>query len=213
MVFKEKFNGKLQNRTLVYVDEISLTDKSSHDRVKAVVNGDLEIEKKGEDAVTSKNFASFYITSNHLDAIRIGPEDRRYSVIQLTETKLLETPLRSVINSEILNPVNLNNLAKYLYGRKVTHDMLKPFRSQRFDEMLSAGLNFWEEWFLEEFLPPYKGKADIDMGFAQTEIENSGKLKYAPSRRKIEALQKRFPTRFLIIRGGSDRAKRKIRVL
>lgn len=212
-VFKEKFNGKLQNKTLVYIDEVALENNASHDRIKAVVNEELEIEKKGEDAITSRNYASFYITSNRMDAVRIGPEDRRYSIIQLTETKLKDTELRNLITSEILNAGNLDALARYLYFRKVTYDMLKPFRSQRFEEMLAAGLSQWEEWFLEEFLPTYKSGELIDMGFVQKEIKDKAGLLAAPSRRKIEALRRRYPTRFSIPRDEKALGKRKIRVL
>lgn len=212
-IFKEKFNGKLQNKTLVYIDEVALEDNSSHDRVKAVVNDELEIERKGQDAITTKNHASFYITSNRLDSVRIGPEDRRYSIVQLTEKKLKDTELRHVINSEILNDANLSTLAQYLFYRPVTFDTLKPFRSRRFEEMLAAGLNLWEEWFIEEFLEKYKSGDLIDMGFVQEEIKEHAGFKAAPSRRKIEALRRRYPDKFSIILDGNSRSRRKIKVL
>jgi hypothetical protein len=210
-VFKEKFNGKLQNKTLIYVDEIALEDTSSHDRIKAVVNEELEIERKGEDAITARNYASFYISSNRLDALKIGPEDRRYSIIQLTGTKIRDTDLRNKIQPEILNPDNLNKLAEYLFYRPINNDMLKPFRSARFDEILVAGMNTWEEFFIDEYLPSHNPGVTLDLMNVQADIKMAVGLKMAPSRRKLEALRKRFPSKFLIIQGS--KGKRSIKVI
>ncbi|MBK7962484.1 MAG: hypothetical protein IPK04_15625 [Bdellovibrionales bacterium] len=46
-VFKEKFNAPFENKTLVYVDEIKITTREALDRIKDVVNWQIEIEKRG----------------------------------------------------------------------------------------------------------------------------------------------------------------------
>src|SRR6185437_15064174 len=79
-VFKGQFNAPLANKTLVYVDEIALTTKEAHDRIKDVVNQKVEIESKGKDPVQLKNYASFYLSSNSFDAIKLEAGDRRYSI-------------------------------------------------------------------------------------------------------------------------------------
>jgi hypothetical protein len=195
-IFKEKFNGKLENKTLVYVDEIALNNKQAHDRIKAVVNEALEIEKKGQDSVTRKNYASFYISSNNLDAIDIGSNDRRYSIIQLTDTKLVGTELINDIN-EILAPPTITEFALYLYGRKTSFNMLRPFRSARFEEVRSAGLSKWQEFLIEELLPENMGKT-LPLKFIQEEIKLKCNLFEAPSRRRIEQLRNKFPEKFTI---------------
>ena len=193
-IFKERFNGKLESKTLVYVDEIDLKTKESQDRIKAVVNEYIEVEKKGIDAITVKNHASFYISSNSMDAIKLDAGDRRYSIIQLTDTKLVSTPLIKEIQS-IVGDDSVGALGRYLIGRKVGRDMLVPFRSPRFEQVKVAGLQDWELYVLEEFIPKHAGGTPL-LRDAQEAIEQAGVLKRAPGWRKFSDLSKKYPDMF-----------------
>lgn len=204
-VFKEKFNGKLEAKTLVYVDEIDLKTKESHDRIKAVVNEYIEIEKKGIDAITVKNYASFYISSNDFDAIRPESDDRRYSVIQLTNTKLATTPLMGKL-TELLDGANIEALGKFLYFRPIARDMLFPFRSRRFEEVKNASLADWELYILEEFIQEFKGGTPT-IKAAQEALIGADVVSKAPGRRKFENLAKKYPKMFSVKKpsGGKPR--------
>lgn len=204
-VFKERFNGKLQNKTLVYIDEIALKEKESHDRIKAVVNDSLEIEKKGVDSVTAKNYASFYISSNNLDAINIGLNDRRYSIIQLTDEKLNKTDWVKRIDNELLDMGNINQLAHFLFNRKIERNMLIPFRSARFEQIRSATLNTWQEYVIDVFVPQYRGKT-VSLSFLQEEIRKGlGGFTSPPGRLKIETLSSKYPDYFKVIQKTGKR--------
>jgi hypothetical protein len=204
-VFKERFNGKLEAKTLVYVDEIDLKTKESQDRIKAVVNNDIEIEKKGRDAITVKNHASFYISSNSMDAIRLDAGDRRFSIIQLTDTKLAATPLIKEVDA-VLDDANIAQLGCYLLGRLVTRDMLQPFRSARFEEVKTAGLNDWELFLLEDFVPKHAGGTPL-LKDAQEAIEEARLLKKAPGWRKFADLSKKFPDMFRVMQRKNGGAR------
>jgi hypothetical protein len=192
-VFKEKFNGQLANKTLVHVDEIDLKDKESHDRIKAIVNDTLEIERKGHDAVAMRNWASFYIASNSKDAIQLGGGDRRYSVIELTETKLVATPLFNELGA-LLNSNNISELARHLRCRHLSFNMMVPFRSRNFDVLRSATLTDWELFVIEELAPRYSGTTQ-ELSHIQNLLEEefARSLKRAPGWRKFEALHKKYP--------------------
>lgn len=205
-IFKKQFNGKLEAKTLVYVDEIDLKTKESQDRIKAVVNEYIEIEKKGIDSVTVRNHASFYISSNELDAIKLSATDRRYSVIELTDTPLKETPLIARV-LELVDPANVAELGRYLYRRRVTHNMLSPFRSRRFDEAKVAGLQDWEVWLLDEFVPKFAGGTP-SLSDAQAALVESGTLRNPPGRRKFEALSKKYPDMFKMKQSQRHAAER-----
>ena len=204
-VFKERFNSPLKDKTLINVDEISLKTKEEHDRLKAVVNDWIAIEEKGCDAVNRKNYANFYISSNHLDAIQIEPGDRRFSIIQLASKKIIETDLRSHIDY-LTSPEGVSELGLYLLYRPVTHNMLEPFRSPRFEEVRLAGLHDWELYFVEEFCPQHAGKT-YPISFVLEDIKSTLELK-ALGRRRILELQKKFPEKFRVLQDPKNRSKR-----
>lgn len=196
-VFKSKFNGPLLNKRLVYIDEVSISDDQAHNRLKDVVNEKLEIERKGRDAEYVDNYANFYLSSNIMNAIKPGPGDRRFSILELTEKKLTATDLVSTI-SEMYKQDNINQLAFYLMGREVKRDMLVPFRSQRFDEIIEAGLTDWESWLVFTWTA-----LNIDKEVEISEVQNAivdkfGRYHSPPGRRKIEALAKKYPQYFKV---------------
>lgn len=212
-VFKEKFNAPFENRTLVYVDEIKITDRTSLDRIKDVVNWQIEIEKKGEDPKSVRNHASFYLSSNSYDAIPIDAGQRRFSIIQLTDTKLKDSelsqkwPTIQKLVDELRSPENIESLAAYLYGRIVDQKkMLEPFVSERADEVKEASLKDWESWVINDWcksrINPTK---EIPMAEMQTAIKSHFSMKQPPGRRLIEDLGKKFPDIFRVKRVGSAR--------
>jgi hypothetical protein len=208
-VFKERFNSPLKDKTLVNVDEIALKTKEDHDRLKAVVNDWIAIEEKGRDATNRRNFANFYISSNHLDAIQIEPGDRRYSIIQLASKKIIETGLRNRINDLTSAPM-VAELGRYLLHRKVTNDMLVPFRSPRFEEVRQAGLTDWELYMVEEFCPVHAGRT-YPVSFVLDTIKEAAELK-SLGRRRLSELQKKYPEKFHVVCDPKNPAKRVVRI-
>lgn len=169
-VFKKSFNAQLEDKRLIYIDELALNTKEAHDRLKDMINDSLEIEAKGKDAKTIKNHASFYISSNHIDALHLEPDDRRISAIELTTKPLLKQFTREEIEEQILNDDNVNDFACWLYHRKVERDMRIPFRSEKFAEMMEAGLRSWQRWLLFELTPELAGKT-VDIKEVQKRLK------------------------------------------
>jgi hypothetical protein len=188
-VFKAKFNAPLKDKTLVYVDEADLRTKESQDRMKAVVNDTLEIEEKGKDSIQSQNYASFYLSSNTFDAVKIDSDDRRFSIVDLTDTKLKDTPLFGHIQA-LQAPANIRELAGYLLNREVTRNMVEPFRSERFEEVKEAGLSEWENWVIENWLPMNAGRR-VPVADLQNAIKAISR--FVPGRRKLQELANKYP--------------------
>jgi hypothetical protein len=199
-IFKDRFNGPLKNKTLVYVDEIDLKTKEAHDRIKDMVNEEIEIEEKGKDHKTYHNWASFYLSSNSLDAIKIEPGDRRFSIIQLTDKKLIHTDLIE-IRDALVSEENINLLAQYLFHRKVDkRAMYTPFHSERYEEVREAGLKDWEIFVIEEWCASHVGK-ELPLSELQTDIEVAGLLNRAPGRPALQGLARKYPERMMITKG------------
>lgn len=77
-----KFTGWLQNKLLIIVEEIYVSDRREvTDFLKTLITERrVEIQGKGLDQVTGDNRANFLLTSNHRDAIIKTRGDRRYAV-------------------------------------------------------------------------------------------------------------------------------------
>lgn len=191
-IFKKSFNSQLQAKRLVYVDELALNRKEYHDRLKHMVNDTLEVEAKGKDSIYIQNYASFYLSSNHLDAIKLQPGDRRFSIIQLTDEKILTKFTRTDIEHGILNDKTIEKFGRFLLHRKVERDMRIPFHSERFNEVLDAGLANWQRYILEQLYPQTKGKS-LELKELKTKLQLEFPTLTPPGRGKLMALCKSFP--------------------
>ena len=86
-----EFNSELSGRTLVVFDELMLEDNEiALDRFKSLVNPQIRIEGKGQNADFLDNFLNVCVLSNRDTAIPLeDAEDRRYSFVDLTEVPLI----------------------------------------------------------------------------------------------------------------------------
>jgi len=205
-IFKKSFNKQLEGKRLVYVDELALNKKEAHDRMKHMVNETLEIEAKGKDTKYIENHASFYLSSNHFDAIQLQPGDRRFSIIQLTDKRLLDTFSNEQIQHGILGPAAVKSLGLFLLNRKVSRDMRIPFKSERFNEVLDASLKSWQRFILETLASELKGKNNrLELTELKIRLRNEFPTLTPPGRGKLTALTKSYPDKLRILCGTDNK--------
>lgn len=203
-VVSSSFNSQIMNKKLVYCDEISITNTKEEDKLKLLINDDIEIEQKGVDAKEIKNFANIYISSNNLDAIKLSGDNRRFSIVNLTSVKLSDIFSKEKIES-LMEEENIRNLSLYLYNRDVDPSkMLKVFTSARTEEIRLASLNSWQEWLLFKYIPKNKGTI-LSISELQDKMKEDFGLSYSPpGRTKMKELQERFPECFKIFAKKTD---------
>lgn len=191
-MFKTKFNSQIMNKRLVYCDEISIKSKEDEDRIKLVVNDFIEVEKKGIDAQEIPNYANFYISSNNLDSIKISGDDRRFSIVNLTDKLLIETMDDKDIR-EVLDPKNIDMLGGFLYYRKIDKEHMKRvFVSKRTQEVRESALKEWQDWFLSEYCFENKGKT-LKQTVVSDDVEDKYGSKFRPSRTSLQRLRDQLP--------------------
>ena len=115
------FNKQFKNKRIVFCDEIQILKTEHVNKFKALINDMIEIEGKGENAVEAKNYASIYIASNNFDSIRLTDDDRRFSIIELTDEKLIHKMSTDQISS-LIEPDNIKPLAEYLWHLSIDKD-------------------------------------------------------------------------------------------
>lgn len=198
-ILAERFNSQIKNRRIVSCDEFSVRDNKEEERLKVLVNNFLEVEAKGKDAEVIHNYASFYFSSNNIDSLRLPDDDRRFSIVSLTDKKLT-TILNSSDIKFLTAKENIDQLARYLYYRPVDEDrMLKVFKSKRTEEVRSASLAGWHDWFLDEYAVENAGKC-IKIEEVSNVVEDRYGSKYKPSRSAFQRLEKIYPARFNVCR-------------
>ena len=201
------FNKQFKNKRIVFCDEIQILKVEHVNKFKALINDMIEIEGKGENAVEVKNYASIYIASNNFDSIRLTDDDRRFSIIELTDKKLIGHMSTDEIGS-LIESENIEKFAQYLWHLKVDKDEMKlPFRSSRTEEVRLAGLKDWEEWLFDDYAIENQGKT-IELKNVSEAVESEFGSKFKPSRRALKKLQEVYPKKFTLIYKVQDNGKR-----
>ena len=189
------FNKQFKNKRIVFCDEIQILKIEHVNKFKALINDMIEIEGKGENAVEIKNYASIYIASNNFDSIRLTDDDRRFSIIDLTDEKLIKKMTTNQI-SQLIEPENIKQLAEFLWHLPVDEDKMKtPFRSSRTEEVRLAGLKDWEEWLFDDYAVDHAGE-DIRLSIVSEAVEEEFGSKFKPSRRALKKLQAVYPKKY-----------------
>ncbi len=191
-MIKSNFNSQMYNKKLVYIDEIFIKNKHDEDRIKTVVNDFIEVEKKGVDAQQIRNFASFYVSSNNLDSLKISADDRRFSIVNLTDEKLKKTWTVEKIR-QLLKPSNIDELGKYLYYREVDeHTMLQNFLSKRTMEVRESAMSDWQDWLIGEYSVDKAGQ-EVPTTEVSDAISDKFGTRMRPGRKGLQQLMALCP--------------------
>ena len=203
-VTKSNFNAQILNKRFIFVDELKATNEEEENKLKVLINDYIEVEKKGVDAQRHKNYASIYIASNSMDAIKLRGDDRRFSVVTLSDEKLINVFDPDEISS-LFKHDNIEALARYLWNRKYDKEKLfHVFITERTEQIRQASLTEWQEYFMDELVDKYKGEI-IPCSDLADEIVDALGAKYKISRKALNKFSEIYPDVFAVIRHGSPR--------
>lgn len=196
-VLKKDFNAIKLHKTFFYIDEIDLKTKEHHDRLKDFVNPYGTIEAKGKDISKAYCPINLYITANEFNVIDISGSDRRFSVLNLTETKLKDTPLiEEIKNFNYLNETSIAQLGWALLNRKITNNMLEPLITSTTQKIKDALLKDWAIE-LKEYLLQQPSGTTIDYKDALEGVFNDPDDKRRKiGFRKVKDVIKKYPDLF-----------------
>ena len=197
---QKEFNAQILNKKLVYIDELKIKNANEENRLKLLINDTVEVEKKGVDSMNVDNWASLYVSSNDFDSIKLRGDDRRFSIVQLTDKKLIEVMSGDDIQS-LFEDENVERLAFYLMNREVDADRMKRvFVSARTMDVREAALKQWEEWIIESYYPTVRGE-NVVVHDVTTMVEERYGSRVRPTRRAFQSLSERFPEILKVKRG------------
>ena len=89
-LLNKEFNMQVANKTLVHLDEVSVTNDKELESIKAYTNKTISIEGKGVESATRPFFGNLFLTNNKLECLSSvnSEDDRQFSVVEVTEKKL-----------------------------------------------------------------------------------------------------------------------------
>lgn len=197
-ILKGKFNGQLYGKKLVYCDEIDLKTKEEEDRLKSLINDTIEVEEKYKEAKNTDNYGNIYLSSNNIDSIRLTADDRRFSIVNLTDIPLISKYKTHEIES-LLDPENVRQLAHYLYYREVDVNRMSKVLITEHTEKVRAGRLFpWQDYFLDEYCYKNQGKVFKVQVISDAIMDKFGG-KFGVGRRKLSELQTMYPQKFKVV--------------
>lgn len=195
-----KFNSILFNKRIIYIDEIDIKNKSQEDLIKDFTNDTMDVELKGVDSRIVQNYASLYLSSNHLDSLRISPTDRRMSIVEMTETKLPTVFTPEEIDLMYKDPNTIEQLALFLMGVELDQsELLAPFISARTALVREASITDMEDYIINEYCKTYAGK-DVPVEELQNHLSEKFGAKFKPTTSYLSNLSTKMPGHYKVHR-------------
>ena len=153
----DKFNGPLKDKRLIVLDEVDLDDNSKIARLKSFANDMIPIESKGRDSQIEDNYNSFIIATNSLDGMSFGPEERRFSIPEITEENLANVWSSEKIEEliTILKDEESEELAQF-GNWLIEHGAIKNknefycFKGEYYFEILRTSMKEWQKFLVDK---------------------------------------------------------------
>jgi hypothetical protein len=147
----KEFNAFLKNRTFILCDEIKAGDEAAANRLKEWVGNSYGVyEGKGENSTQGEIFYSLAFTSNLLNAIKVDDGDRRFSLLDVTETSIKDRPDTPARMDLLVSDDVVAAFGEYLYFHHVIqNNMNVPWVGKIKQRMISANMAGWQHLLTE----------------------------------------------------------------
>jgi hypothetical protein len=184
--------------TFLLLDECKIYTREEEDSAKSLTNDLLLVNEKNIPKYTVQNFASVYMATNHLHALRLSADDRRYSILD-TNKDTLQTFLnreyagnKDAFFTELYSESVVRDFGLYLLNRNVTRDMKVPFKSKTAVAAMHASTVDWEHSFLSELCLEFAGK-EMTIKDAEAKMYEEYGQKIKLSSAGLSVLSSKYP--------------------
>ena len=192
---ESQFNSLLMNRRMVVLDEMRVDSAEKVNKLKSYINKYQNIEQKHKDAnALVQIYTSFMISNNASADMHIECDDRRFSVMDLTDKDLTESMSLAEI-SEFQDLLENDIEYQRQVGNWVFHycdlkgfDAWTVWKGQRYEELVFQSLPEWGK-FLVDLLKDNPGKRFTHKDLAKRYRKETGDFRSSMAGRpKIEDL-------------------------
>ena len=144
---ESNFNSWLLNKRIIIMDEKKITEGSALNKVKRYANDVQTTEAKGVDAGASvRTYNSFIISNNSAEDVHIEYDDRRFSVVDLTKTKLKKVWSQEKIKEFInIEGEDLKSVGYWLFYRKPKYTNQDAWMGEHFQYLCYTSCSEWKK--------------------------------------------------------------------
>ena len=153
-ILQEKFNSPFKNKRFIFMDEVTITDEKELAKIRAFANRFIAFQSKGADAMTIENFSSMGVTSNDLKSFMVEPQERRFSLPEVTSVPLLDIMTEDEVTEFVQELDNeesvvLAEFGNYLLERKPKTPPTKPLKGEYFFKLSRMSMSEWKSFLLD----------------------------------------------------------------
>lgn len=175
------FNAHLQDCCMLFADEAFFAGDKSHESVlKMLITEDvLPIEKKGYDVEAQPNFVHMIMASNDPHVIRATGDERRYFVLNVSESRKQDAKFFGQLNEQMENG-GYEALLFYLQSIDISNFQVRNVpQTEALQEQKLLSMNYDEEWWFRKLQDGriFDGDAEWER-FAQTEKVTQDFVRY-----------------------------------
>ena len=167
-----RFLAQVRTAYLGIGEEIYTTKDESKERMKALVEDYIYLEKKGVDAKKHKNITSFILNSNKYNCVPWdGETDRKFCVLDISKT-----PVKKSTIKDFAKILGLNNNEPHLPTLHTIHDLLlkrykagiksdftDTFRSKTYEKCVLERVGIGKRYLVEFLFNRAKGCKNLDI--------------------------------------------------
>lgn len=151
----KEFNANIKNKQILVLNEITAKEPEDLDKLKTLVDDTIVIEGKHVDSAECQNHLNVIITINRPDAIEIEDNDRRYSIVHLSQKALKDQGLTAKQIQDYAemhyNDDIVGQFGQWLMQRNITRNMLHKYvdedKMHEINEELMYG---WQKFIFNE---------------------------------------------------------------
>jgi hypothetical protein len=182
------FNAILKDSRMIVFDEFRVDTAEKINRLKRYVNEEQMIENKGKDVdATQKTFNSFIISNNDMADMKIAWDDRRFSVADLTKSKLADAWSKPKIDEflEMCKDMNqMKQLGYWLMYRSPHFTKFSDYKGKHFYELCYSSFSEWQKVLID--LAASKSVREISNADLKKEYRKRTDTTRLPSYTKIK---------------------------
>lgn len=160
---ESQFNGTICGKTLLYLNEIQVQNDTQANKIKLLSDDEIEIEAKGKETIKVDNFINVLITTNNIDNFKMGPDDRRLSIVNLNTDNLQESLTSEEITKFSTDKELNKQFISFLLTRPIKNNMNQKFEGEYAQEIRSLNLEPHELWIINDYIPSLTAGQEVSV--------------------------------------------------
>jgi hypothetical protein len=153
-ILTDKFNNEFNNKRLIFFDEVDISGEREVAKFKAFANDKIALEKKGVDSETVDNYASMILASNSKKDFRVEPQDRRFSVPEITDVQFNTVYPETEIDAfckriKEADSIEIAEFGHWLLQRTPAKHSQRPLKGSYFFDLCRLSMPEWKSFIID----------------------------------------------------------------